>query len=105
MPGLLAVVPPRRTARGRERDQFIAYLMLSGNATFSPADLLQITNDAAGSFYQAHGPLTSAMRKAADQINARLLERMRAWRYRPYRTTDGEAVPICTAVTFIYRVR
>ncbi len=78
MPGLLAVVPPRRTARGRERDQFIAYLMLSGNAAFSPADVLQITNDAAGTFYQTHGPLTSAMRKAADQINARLLERNRS---------------------------
>lgn len=37
--------------------------------------------------------------------DARLLERMRTWRYRPYRTSDGEAVPICTAVTFIYRVR
>src|SRR5689334_699959 len=78
MPGLLAVVPPRKTARGRERDQFIAYLMLSGNATFSPADLLQITNDAAGSFYQTHGPLTSAMRKAADHVNTRLLERNRS---------------------------
>ncbi len=37
--------------------------------------------------------------------DARLLERMRTWRYRPYRTSGGEAVPICTAVTFIYRVR
>jgi hypothetical protein len=78
MPGLLALVPPRRTARGRERDQFVAYLMLSGNATVSPADLMKITNDAAGLFYQTHGPLTSAMRKAADQINARLLERNRS---------------------------
>jgi len=78
MPGLLAVVPPRRTARGRERDQFVAYLMLSGNTTLSPAELMKITNDAAGSFYQTHGPLTSAMRKAADQINARLLERNRS---------------------------
>ena len=78
MPGLLAVVPPRRTARGRERDQFVAYLMLSGNASLSPDELMQITNDAAGSFYQTHGPLTSAMRKAADQINARLLERNRS---------------------------
>jgi hypothetical protein len=78
MPGLLAVVPPRKTARGRERDQFIAYLMLSGNAAFTPVDLLQITNDAAGSFYQTHGPLTSAMRKAADHVNTRLLERNRS---------------------------
>lgn len=37
--------------------------------------------------------------------DARLLERMRTWRYRPYRMADGDAVPICTAVTFIYRVR
>lgn len=78
MPGLLAVVPPRKTARGRERDQFVAYLMLLGNASVSSAELMKITNDAAGSFYETHGPLTSAMRKAADQINARLLERNRS---------------------------
>ena len=77
MPGLLAVTPPRKTARGRERDTFIAYLMLSGNASLSRAELLNLTNDAAGLFYQTHGPLTSAMRRAADQINSRLLERNR----------------------------
>ncbi len=77
MPGLLALVPPRKTARGRERDNFIVYLMLSGNTTFSAAEFTQLTNDAAGAFYQSPGPLTSAMRKAVDQINARLLERNR----------------------------
>ena len=75
LPGLLAVTPPRKTARGRERDQFIAYLMLSGNPSLSAAEVMKLTNDAAGIFYQTPGPLTSAMRKAADQINARLLER------------------------------
>ena len=75
MPGLLAVTPPRKTARGRERDSFLAYLMLSGNATFSTAEFKQLTGDAANIFYQSPGPLTSAMRRAADQINARLLER------------------------------
>ena len=77
LPGLLAVVPPRKTARGRERDTLIAYLMLSGNSPLSPDDLTKLTNEAAGSFYQTHGPLTSAMRKAADQINTKLLERNR----------------------------
>jgi len=77
MPGLLALTPPRKTARGRERDNFIVYLMLSGNTTFSTAEFTQLTNDAAGAFYQSPGPLTSAMRKAVDQINARLLERNR----------------------------
>jgi hypothetical protein len=52
--------------------------MLSGNASISSAELMKITNDAAGSFYQTHGPLTSAMRKAADQINTPLLERNRS---------------------------
>jgi len=75
MPGLLAVTPPRKTARGRERDDFIAYLMLSGNTSFSKEELLKLTNDAAGLFYQSAGPLTSAMRKTADQINSKLLER------------------------------
>jgi hypothetical protein len=49
--------------------------MLSGNTTFSNAEFKQLTNDAAGLFYQTAGPLTSAMRKAADQINSKLLER------------------------------
>jgi len=75
IPGLLAVTPPRKPARGRERDHFIAYLMLTGNAFPSPAELTKITNDAAVLFYQSHGPLTSAMRKAADQINSKLLGR------------------------------
>ncbi len=30
--------------------------------------------------------------------------RMQAWRYRPYQLSDGTAVPVCTAVTFIYRI-
>jgi hypothetical protein len=78
MPGLLAVIPPRKTARGRERDYFIAYLMLSGNTSLASAEMMKLTNDAAGSFYQSPGPLTSAMRKAADQINLKLLERNRS---------------------------
>src|SRR5690349_5862011 len=77
MPGLLAVTPPRKTARGRERDNFIVYLMLSGNTSFSQAEFMQLTNEAASAFYQSAGPLTSAMRKAADQINIKLLERNR----------------------------
>lgn len=78
MPGLLALIPPRKTARGRERDHFITYLMLSGKSSLSSAELTKLANDAAASFYQTPGPLTSAMRKAADQINARLLERNRS---------------------------
>jgi TonB family protein len=45
--------------------------------------------------------LTSTGHPAYDR---HLLEEMRAWQYRPYRLETGEAVPVCTAVTFIYRL-
>lgn len=75
MPGLLAVTAPRKAARGREKDSLISYLMLTGNAAFSSVELIQLNNNAATSFYQSPGSLTSAMRKAAETINAALLER------------------------------
>lgn len=75
LPGLLAVTPPRRTARGREHDNLIAYLMLSGNATFSAVELKSLLNTMATAFYQTNGSLTFAMRKTAENINAALLER------------------------------
>lgn len=34
-----------------------------------------------------------------------LTSRMQSWRYRPYQLADGTAVPVCTSVTFIYRIR
>ncbi len=75
LPGLLAVTAPRKTARGREKDNLLIYLMLSGNATFSTTELTQLNNNTANLFYQSAGSLTSAMRKAAENINSVLLER------------------------------
>jgi len=75
LPGLLAVTPPRKTARGRENDTLILYLMLSGNATFSAAELKALINKTATMFYQTTGSLTFAMRKIAENINTALLER------------------------------
>lgn len=75
MPGLLALTPPRKTARGREHTSLIAYLTLAGNASFSTAELRQLTHDAANIFYQSTGSLTFAMRVTANEVNSRLLER------------------------------
>ncbi len=75
LPGLLAVAPPRKTARGRDKDSLVLYLMLSGNAEFSTAEIKRLTSDAANLFYQTPGSLTSAMRKTAENINSVLLER------------------------------
>jgi len=75
LPGLLAITPPRKAARGREKDNLIVYLMLSGNAAFSTGEHAQLINNAANLFYQSAGSLTSALRKAAENINGVLLER------------------------------
>lgn len=34
MPGLAALTPPRKPARGRERDRLVVYLALGGNTPF-----------------------------------------------------------------------
>jgi len=75
LPGLLAVAPPRKTARGRNNDSLVLYLMLSGNAEFSTAELKQLTRNAANLFYKTPGSLTSAMRKTVEHVNNVLLER------------------------------
>ena len=75
LPGLLAVTPPRKAARGREKDNLVVHLMLSGNAVFSAAELEGLNASAAGAFYQSPGSLTSAMRKVAETINTALLQR------------------------------
>jgi TonB family protein len=40
-----------------------------------------------------------------SQYDQLLTSRMRGWRYRPYQLSDGSAVPVCTAVTFVYLLR
>ncbi|HET9914970.1 MAG TPA: hypothetical protein VFQ13_23980 [Anaerolineales bacterium] len=75
MPGLLAITPPRKAARGREQNNLILYLAPSGNISLTTAEVMQLTNDAASVFYQSPGSLTSAMRGAANDINAKLLAR------------------------------
>ncbi len=74
-PGLLALAPPRRTARSRDRDRLIVHLTLAGNATFSTVNYLQMTSRAADEFYQTPGSVTSALRAAAITLNGDLLER------------------------------
>lgn len=75
LPGLLAMTPPHKAARGRENDRLVIYLVLSGQAAFSTAESLQLTSAAASRFFETPGALTSAMRAAAETLNRLLLER------------------------------
>jgi hypothetical protein len=74
-PGLLAINPPKRTARGREDDHLLVYLTLSGNIPLTSAEYARLTSEVSGHFYQTAGSLTSAIRTAVQSINQALLER------------------------------
>jgi hypothetical protein len=75
LPGLMAYLPPRKAARGREREALFVSLLLNGNTPFSATEYEKLTGDAAATFHGTHGALTSAMRGAAESINRALLER------------------------------
>jgi hypothetical protein len=75
LPGLLAALPPKRAARGRENDALVLYLTLAGNASLSSSDYNQISAQMAQRFYQSPGALTSALRAAAESLNQYLWER------------------------------
>ena len=74
-PGLMALTPPRRPARSRDKDRLIVHLTLGGNAPFSTVNYLQMTSAAAEEFYKTPGTVTSALRAAANTLNGDLLER------------------------------
>lgn len=75
LPGLRDFTPPRRVARGREKDSLILYLTFSGTAEYSIEEIDALHHKAATAFYQSPGAQTSAMRKAAESLNAAMLER------------------------------
>jgi hypothetical protein len=75
LPGLLALKPPRRSARGRNDDQLIVYLTLSGNTPLSSAEYNRTTAHLAQKFYQTPGSLTSAIRSTVEALNQSLVER------------------------------
>ncbi len=58
LPGLLALNPPKRPARGREQDRLIVYLTLVGNILYSSSEYNQIVEQVAETFYSTAGSLT-----------------------------------------------
>ena len=75
LPGLLTLVPPRRTARGRENDRLVIYLTFSGNDPFSASEYNQTAAQMARQFYQSAGSVTSAIRSVAETLNQLLVDR------------------------------
>lgn len=75
LPGLLALNPPKRPARGREQDRLIVYLTLVGNIPYSSGEYNQIVAQVAETFYNTAGSLTFALKSAVESLNTFLVER------------------------------
>jgi hypothetical protein len=75
LPGLMAAVPPRNAARGREEDRLVVYLVLAGKAVLSSGDGVQAASRAAVAYFETPGTITSALRTAATSINEYLHNR------------------------------
>lgn len=77
--GLYTAAPPRRTARGREKDQLILLLSLEGGVGM-PADTQQeMLEKIASLYYRTRGTVTRALKVIVEQLNERIIARtMRA---------------------------
>lgn len=75
LPGLMATVPPRKTARGRDQDRLVVYLLLAGNAVLSTGEYVQLASRATVAFYETPGTLTAALRASCESINKLLYDR------------------------------
>jgi hypothetical protein len=73
--GLYTADPPRRCARGRAADRLILYLVMTGNAPFTPPKQSQLLENLAKLFYATSGSATSGMRAVAEQLNELLWKR------------------------------
>lgn len=75
LPGLIALAPMRKCARGREVDQLVGLVDLSGKTSITPEALTEWMMKKAALFYSTPGSTTNAMRMMAESINNELLDR------------------------------
>ena len=75
LPGLIALSPPRKCARGRESDQLIVQVHLIGQTSITSQALQDWLLKKGDLFYKVPGTVTNAMRMVAESINSELLDR------------------------------
>lgn len=75
LPGVFAYLPPKRSARGREKDKIFGFLKISNPQSVSPELLQQWIDAAVTIFYRTPGTVTAAMRMVTDTLNNRIMDR------------------------------
>ncbi len=73
-PGFGAFAPPRRAARGREKDALFLCLGLRSRATIAPERRTELLDLAAATFFGSTGSITAALRQALAAVNQNLLD-------------------------------
>lgn len=75
VPGLYIAVPPRRTARYRDRDHLALFLALEGNYPLASNQLDELLTKLADTYYHTPGSVTIAQRAVVEALNEYLLNR------------------------------
>ncbi|NIS82707.1 MAG: hypothetical protein GTO14_21465 [Anaerolineales bacterium] len=73
-PGTLALVAPRRAARGRSEDMLLLNISLQGARSPSPGLLDHLAREAADAYFGTPGSVTSALREGAESANDHLAD-------------------------------
>lgn len=75
LPGLIALTPSRRAARGREYDLIIALVKFNGSSSIASENINQWLQEKVERYYQTPGTVTFAMKALVEALNNDLLER------------------------------
>jgi len=75
LPGLIALTPPKKCARGRDNDQLIALVHLTGQSNITGDAMQGWLLKKSAFFYSTPGSVVTAMRLMAESINNELFDR------------------------------
>ena len=118
IPGIAAAPPPRLPNRSPQivPAKLFDGTRVSGDSQIRPPDEVRVALHAEGKTQLVTTVKMCLDRRGRvsrlwliksseyDAYDQRILEAMRSWIYRPY-LVNGEPIPVCTAITFLYRVR
>lgn len=75
LPGLHTSMPPKRTARGREKDRLVVFLQLGERGSVLQGAPLELLEKLSQVYFSTRGTVTNALKTVAEQVNERLLAR------------------------------
>jgi len=75
LPGLFTALPPKRVARGREKDRLVIFLQLIERGSPLQGAPQEMLDKLSRVYYATRGTVTRAMRAVAEEVNERLLAR------------------------------